>query len=263
MDVTLKIDTTDFKHSLQRFALYSKKDGATVLCDATRSFLRRAIALTPPSNGKSDSESRKRGEMAIDRDLQSVFVAKPRSELETLIDIFGKEHVRRALTKKDGTVWLVDYDIIELNESAMEPFHKAKRLAEGHGRVSQAGRRSQDIGRWKADNYMWVPKENLESYKRKLYKRVGALAAGWNPAALSPKIGLRVPAWIRRHGDKYGAIWIRLDTGNMSIVVVNNYHGSVRGLQSQINQALAWTGRDLDRRVDYYLAKSARSAGFH
>jgi len=259
MKVSVKVDSRRLQSAFRKFLLYSKRTHPELAKEVGRNFVRRAIAITPPSQGSANTESRRRGENAINADLARVFTGKPRHELELLKELFGDRHVRRALTTKDGRQWLVDYDILEMSFGAMAPFHAGKRLASG--RVSRAGAKARDIGRWKSDDRMWVPEDNLKRYRRQLYRRVGILAAGWNAAA--EKLGARPPAWIRRHGNSRGTITISLSRG-VKIVIVNAvpFAGSVRGLRGRVQKALDWQARALERRVEYFTKKGARAAGF-
>ncbi len=96
----------------------------------------------------------------------------------------------------------------------------------------------------------------------KLQKRVGWLAAGWNKAAAH--LGVRLPAWVRRHGDSYGEVKVevtatkfRLELGN-----VVKFVGNVRDYSRRVQRALDYQANKLNRQADYLMKKAIKAAGF-
>ncbi len=73
-----------------------------------------------------------------------------------------------------------------------------------------------------------------------------------------------MPAWITRHGTRYGRCVIRVGAASMSIAVVNSvrFAGDVRGLERRVQWALDNRARQMDKQMDDYAVKqAARAAG--
>ncbi len=120
-------------------------------------------------------------------------------------------------------------------------------------RSPQTGR----VRKVKAGKRTLVRASELKAYTREVIKRVGWLAAGWNAAAT--KLGVRVPAWISRHGTSGGQIQLKLNGWNQSITITNgvDYAGSVKGLAYNVGRALD-RQRDLMRRKAEWLVGRAK-----
>ncbi len=59
----------------------------------------------------------------------------------------------------------------------------------------------------------------LRALKRDLLKRVGELAAGWNAGA--QKLGVKLPAWVARHGSKRSSAAV-LNTFRVFRIILTN-----------------------------------------
>ena len=71
-----------------------------------------------------------------------------------------------------------------------------------------------------------------------LQKHVGWLAAGLNAAAT--KLGFSLPAWIKRHGNKFGSISVKASANGIRIRIIQNvpYADDVKGYTRRWNFAL-------------------------
>ncbi|HEY3898923.1 MAG TPA: hypothetical protein VGM54_09940 [Chthoniobacter sp.] len=265
-DLRLHVDTRRFNVALGEFAAYSKKSGLEVLLDQSRLFVQKAIGLTPPGKGKANAAARKRGEDAIRDDLHRIFKPKDRSYLEYLERIAGTNQVvSNVLRKKDGTPYLIDFDVILQGRDSLVPFHLAHRSqVTGHvfqvNRDVTTGRRKIDQGR---GDIAFVPRENYAWFERRVLARVGLLAGGWNRSA--KRLGARVPAWIARHGEDRGAVTVTAGSEGVMRVTMENdvrFASQVAGLQSRIQQAVDWQARAMERRLEYFKEHAGRRAGF-
>ncbi|MEQ1862915.1 MAG: hypothetical protein ABMA13_23585, partial [Chthoniobacteraceae bacterium] len=142
MKGALSIDTAGFNKSLARFARYSTKGGQELLIDAARNFVRRVIALCPPSTGKANPAARKKGETAIANDVSHIFSAGSPEFSGRVIDFNGgrvaKEEFGHAGAAALGFVYT---RALERGEMAEWHSHRRNR----GGRVPNIGESS----RWK------------------------------------------------------------------------------------------------------------------
>lgn len=110
--------------------------------------------------------------------------------------------------------------------------------------------------------YNPVPARNVAAYRRQVLANVGILASGWNAAAVA--LGLNLPAWITRHGTKYGSIKVQFSWVRLVITISNmvRFAGAVRGMERRLQSALDRRARALRKQVAHYLKRDARRAGF-
>lgn len=111
-----------------------------------------------------------------------------------------------------------------------------------------------------ADNRIKVA--NLAGYLKTVLAKVGILASGWNAAAKG--LGLTLPAWINRHGTKYGSVKFLNSATSGKIVITNGvrFSGDVKGLDRRVQWALDNRARQMDKQMDdYAVKKAAKRAG--
>lgn len=255
-------DAKRFNRSLISFATYSTKSNKTVLLEVSRNFVRRVIAITPPSQGKSNSESKKRGETAIAADLRRIMMPGPQDFIDRFID-FNNGRDAKYLFGHKGAAALGFVYTRALTKGELDDWHNSRRRKDGrvmrvNSRVTTGLKkrdlRGLDQGLVETRTYNW--------FRRKVQKRVGALAAGWNRAAAS--LGYRPPAWIRRHGEANGSVSINIEGGILRVLISNDvkYAGNVKDLKRRVQTALNQQSEALERRVAFYLKKNGKGAGF-
>jgi len=107
-----------------------------------------------------------------------------------------------------------------------------------------------------------VSSTEFNALKKTLLGRVGWLASGWNAAA--QKLGVRLPAWISRHGTGAGIIIVTSDGRRFRIEISNvvKYVGSVKDLDRRIQKAVTYQANAMQRQADFLLQKSVKKAGF-
>ncbi|WP_395734099.1 hypothetical protein [Prosthecobacter sp.] len=217
----------------------------TAIDTDAKGFLKDIVAITPPSMGKANKESQRRGENAIIHDLLGtrsgggrrtggVFVVMA-DEVVNKATI-GSQNVRLFATK-DGKVYGCDTRFFKPYATVDEMFayHQSKRLKSG--RVSEAGGRTRDVGRWKFIDQMIVSASAWNRYRKWIIQRVGMLAAGFNAAA--QKLGVPLPVWIKRHGTGRGAVNIQRSLGSYSITIRNSVpYGNKNDLPRRIRFVL-------------------------
>lgn len=102
----------------------------------------------------------------------------------------------------------------------------------------------------------------LRSLRNELLKRVGELAAGWNAGA--QKLGVKLPAWVTRHGAGRSAAAV-IDTLRVFRIILTNavkYVGSVDAYDRRIQSALNIQGQKMQRRAEFLLTRALKRAGW-
>jgi hypothetical protein len=170
---------------------------------SARRFVKNVANITPPATGLADSSAKKRGEAAILVDLLKLAIPAT---------VAGSARAaREALTTA---------------EELMAAHERARRGAAG--RVNPRNRKEK----------LFVSQSTFNRVLTALQARVGWLAAGLNAAA--ERLGFHLPAWIRRHGQRFGAIEVAATASSIRVRVVQNvpYADDVRGYARRWDFAL-------------------------
>ena len=102
----------------------------------------------------------------------------------------------------------------------------------------------------------------LRTLKRQLLARVGELAAGWNAGA--QKLGVKLPAWVARHGSKRSAAAVINTFTRFRIILTNavKYVTNVESYDRRIQSAINIQGKKMQRRAEFLLTRALRQAGW-
>jgi hypothetical protein len=245
--VSAKVNLGNVIARLRAVPAHSQRIMEQLVETDAKGFVKDVVAITPPSQGKADKKSKERGEMTIIRELLGqkggggfrtggVFVVMADELLANAT--VGKEQTIRLFATKDGKVYGCDTQFHQPNASVDEMFayHQSKRRK--NGKVSTAGGRTRDIGRWKFIDQMIVSTTAWKRYLKFILPRVGMLAGGFNDAA--KKLGVSLPAWIKRHGTGRGAVSIKRAKGRFSITITNRVkYGNKNDLPRRMKFVLA------------------------
>lgn len=261
--IKAKVDTSKLKAAFQTFDATEKKAilDKVVRTDAM-GFVRDVIAITPPGNSKKPIRSGgdngaaaiKQAKIAIYRDLvggknkggsksqggifmplDDALIAKIQAGLDA-----GLGNNVRLFVTKDGTVFGSERALFRPDASIEAMFDHHKRYWK-NGRMTQAGGRTRDIGRWKFVDKMVVSKSAFQKYKDYVYDKIGILVGGWHAAA--KKLKVRVPPIVEKHASGGAEIVI----GPSSFIV---------HIQNSISYALE---ADVGRRVEWVLNSRKRA----
>lgn len=248
--VSCKVYLSDVMWRLKKVPEHSARIIEQVVEADAKGFIRDIVNITPPSMGKADKQSQKRGEMAMIHELLGTRGAGAFRTGGVFIvmadDIMAKathrEETVRLFATKDGKVYGCDTRFFCPNASVDEMFdyHQSKRTK--NGKVSTAGGRTRDIGRWKFIDQMIVSASAWKRYLKFILARVGMLAGGFNAAA--KQLGVPLPAWIKRHGTNRGSVSVKRSFGHFTITISNRVKYG--------NQ------NDLPRRMRYVLQSDKR-----
>lgn len=265
-------DTSEIRRAAARLAGETKKTKKEWVETAARGFVKDVVAITPPgSPGNSGSGAKKAGETAIASDAARIFQPMSPAAIRQIQDFQGRESASQFGHK--GAAALGEVRDVVLSFGQMAAFHQARRKA--NGRVSgggQGGRlnreraadlttglrrkdlRSLDIG--------IVEKSDYVRFITLLQKNVGRLAAGWNKAAAL--LGVRLPAWVRRHGDSAGEAGVTVTNTLFRLTVSNavKFVGNVRAYDRRVQAALNLQAAKMNRQADFLMKKALKRAGW-
>jgi hypothetical protein len=146
----------------------------------------------------------------------------------------------RLFAKKDGTVYGTDkaHFLPSANASTLRSIHKEKFTG---GRISSAGGRTRDIGRWKFIDRFFVPPSTLAKYVADQQTKVGLAKSGWADCAkqlrkvVSGAMTRGIPRWVTRHLGDHGFGDVQDKTSNFfnpTVVLTNSCKYADRVLPS-------------------------------
>ncbi len=234
----------NFHAAFGEYARAMKKDNPDgipkLMQKAARVFVREMADVTPPAQIRAknpdikddkgltgaDSTAKKRGENAIVSDLLKL--AQP-------VDGITRSQARGVLSEAQ--------DLLDAHARAVN----------GVGRVNPRNRKQK----------LQVLSADFTRISAMLGKRVGFLAAGLNAAA--SKLGFSLPAWISRHGTKFGIIQIEFTASRFFIRIGQNvpYASNVKGYGRAFNYAFAAIAKSLQREIHGRAGRLAEKAKAH
>jgi hypothetical protein len=102
----------------------------------------------------------------------------------------------------------------------------------------------------------------LRSLTQELLALVGELAAGWNAGA--SKLGVKLPAWVTRHGPRRSAIDI-VNTVRLFRITLTNavkYVTSVDDYDRRIQSAITIQANKMRRQAEFLLTRALKRGGW-
>lgn len=217
--------------------------------DQLRLLLADVIKFLPPS-------TRKAGEATLGYDISRVVQPMTPEEVSNVREFGPNNHTLpggRIFTSKSGAVYLVERDMYEphASEARIAAHHRSFRLA--NGRVSSAGSRTRNIGRWKAVDTLHVSKSAYDAYRRKAAQSVGKLKAGFLPGyeAARALVGGRdaVAAWVRKVAVRMGAVNLASmnERGDGQVSATNSVPYAANKAAGFLPTLMLKRGLDIDR----------------
>lgn len=224
MNVKFKFDTSGLQRAIKDLRPHAQKTRAELVEDAAKGFVKKVVAITPPAS-KGVS-----GSKARQQGDQAI-----KSDLARIMVAAARKSER------------------DTRAAAASPEELHRRFRDKRtGRVNPGAlKRPYRVG-----------KSELLALQRRLLKEVGWLAAGWNEAAL--KLGVRLPAWVTRHGTGKGSIAITQSGSLFRITIANEvgFVGNVKGFSRRIQSAINLQANAMRRQAEHLLKKGIRKAGF-
>jgi len=160
----------------------------------------------------------------------------------------------------DLSEWAPDASISQLGAHHQE--NRTKR-----GRVTAAGQKTRNIGRWRWLNVLVTKEESVAAFVKANQFMVGQAKGGWAAAFMALGGKMSPKGWIGRHAKSAGACSHNLNetvaNGNVSIVIVNHSEWASAGDPDRIIAA-SLEGRsvamvkDMEHRMDQAWERAAR-----
>lgn len=169
----------------------------------------------------------------------------------------------RLFVKKNGEVYGTDkaHFLHSATAGTLRSIHKE---AFKNGKLSSAGGKTRDIGRWKFINKHFVPAETLAKYVASVQAKVGLAKSGWAACAKQLKTGKSagtrgIPGWVTKHLGDYtlGNVQDRTDNEVHPHVILTNtskYIDKVLNKAQQL-EALANVGARMKKQMETVLKK--------
>ncbi|MDB6017674.1 MAG: hypothetical protein JWR19_2163 [Pedosphaera sp.] len=156
----------------------------------------KLITLTPP-------RTQKQGERRVSADIKRIILGvEDLPPLDQAHLVEKGENVVRVFVSKDGTVYGTDRNLYrpEATMDEISKYHQSQRTK--NGRVTSAGTRTRDVGRWKFIEKLVITRDKLDEYIGMVKDRVGRGKGGWATGVI--KEGGKVSSWIGRHARTAG-----------------------------------------------------------
>lgn len=282
MKLNVHVEAARLMRTLREVRPALKKSGKELVRAGARLATRKAIEMTPPFDSRNAEgslnnalEAKRRGENAILTDAFGSRAGSSRGKTkrsgiffvanESLLRKFRAQNPggeeERLFVRKDGTVWATEKRNYHPGASVSDMnAHHARYW--NNGRMSSAGTRTRDIGRWKFIDRMVVGPTARNRWLRSRYQRVGFLAAGWLTAAKELKVA-RIPAWIKRHSSAPGALRFSESDSKFVIYVVNSVKfGRNAQLDRIVPYALRAASLGMKAQAKHIALKAMKRAGF-
>ncbi len=282
MKLNVHVEASRLMQTMREVRPVLKKSGKEMVRAGAKLATRKAIEMTPPFDSRNADgslnnalEAKRRGENAILTDAFGSRAGASRGKTkrsgiffvadETMLRKFRKQNPggqdERLFVRKDGTVWATEkrYYHPAASVSDMNAHHAQYW---NNGRMSSAGTKTRDIGRWKFIDRMVIGPGAQKRWLKARYQRVGFLAAGWLNAANELKVA-RVPAWIKRHSSAPGALRFSESDGRFMIYVTNSVKfGRNAQLDRIVPYALRAASLGMKAQAKHIALKAMKRAGF-
>ncbi len=244
--ITREIDTSLLRSKIYdlRDALIAQgrvADAGTIIEDQSRLFARQMVVTTPPYG--LGTASKKKGEHAVEGDLNKIFTGVQEEMLNTIGSEHGVSDID-AWIESSGRPLHLQWKRIDPTGQGMKAFHYAQKNARGRTRK---GKYRMAADAWFAP-YV-VSKEDLKAYMDKMMARVGRRKASW--AVSWMQLGGSVQRWIRRHiegGGVKGRCVERL-TGNFPQVTMASSAAGISGDAHIVESALKIRRQAIGRQI--------------
>lgn len=268
----MKFDYSKLQNAMREFARDSGRSKHEVCRMAARGFVKDVVSITPPaSKGVAGMAAKKAGEAAIVRDLQRIFLVMGDAQINQFTNATGGTQVEDFGHRGAKSIGQVTTKVLSRGEMAV--WHGSRRGSDGRvkgggkgGMLNRIRASALTTGLKKSDlpalDVGIVRKADFDWFAKTLQKMVGFLSAGWNAAA--QKLGVKLPAWVKRHGTSFGEHKVTETATTLRIELSNTvgFVGNVKAYEGRVQKAINYQARKMGRQVDALLRKRLRKAGF-
>lgn len=281
MSFKIKLDQAQFANDVRRMMKLTNKEMGSILEEQAGLFVRDAMRFTPPFNNAPMTEAlgvqKKSGEAAIMKDLlgggpsdikssnpkAGIFIVIPQNMVKVSETRKRSGNVKLFATKSgqvygvDAEHWKVDAPLSELVA------HHEKYRSKTTGRVTSAGARTRDVGRWRFIDKFIIRQAQFTKLSKMLFAKVGLGKSGWVKAMRELRnVKRELPGWITRHAKGTASgIFAKTGTGNKVSFTVGNAVPHVQRFAQHVENR-AWKNRirNFTKQVDKTAQALARKA---
>lgn len=266
MSVTISPHDLRALSNLGRFAREAGLTMRDVGVDQARLLAQDLINRTPPLNKKMKIDEAA-GRNAIRTDAARVIKIMPDdAQYWDSAEAIGTVEI--AYKTKSGRVYGTDRELYKPYASAQQiADHVARYRSKTTGRVTRAGSKTKNVGRWKFVDALHVNAASFAKYLDLAYTRLGQFAAGWKGAAIhfaqatripsrsGGQAEAKIPSFVARHAGDGGFIDAMTTNGGGQITLYNNMrYGNKSRLESLHRSALRTRERDMTKWMQKRLA---------
>lgn len=207
MQLTARINTAKLQKAFKRFSAEDKK---AVLQETVRKdaigFVRDVVAITPPGHQGKKLVSGSNGKAAVEAGRNKI-----KHDLLHIIHPIQDDVINKALSYDQGfsdnvRLWVNKAkEVYGVERALFRPDATIETIYDHHrryfrkGRMTQAGKFTRDIGRWKFVDRLVIRESTWLKYLEYVWEKMGILAGGWNEAANQLKV--RLPKIAKRHSS--------------------------------------------------------------
>lgn len=282
MAASITIDMTEFSRQAQRLVVLTRKEGRDIIRQSAKQLVNDCAHITPPFEAPiteatykaSFGSQRKVGMSAIKGDLfggargwrgktkrAGIFRGIPKALMR---------YAEQNQAKYGTAYWVTKAGVVYGTESHLfNPSGNHADMREHHrryfknGRMTGAGGRTRDVGRWKWVDKMVVPDPAMKRYLRHLWNQIGKAKSGWVLAASS--LGLKLPLWIAKHKgqglfrDSGSKRWPEITVGNL-VPWIQQTGANIGIIRLAIHNRTDRLRKDVEKKLAILAAKANRGA---
>jgi hypothetical protein len=270
-----------FAQDIKRLAQLTRKTAPDILKQAARAVVADACALTPPTTNNplgaaglnrkltslpgNSKAAEEQGKKAIARDVNRLFIPVDQFLSDRVVRAAGiqnSESVARRLKRMVSAGRWFDADkLMRKLKLKYYPAEIAKnatvdllnKYRDANGRIRRQGARRQGI--------LIANERSMPRVIRIKQKLVGTAKSGWRKAA--DMVGLRLPAWIRKHdGTGIASASNSPDKPEFTVGNAVRYIQRAGREEKIMERAIGNVRRNLPLQIEAILKRKARGAGF-
>jgi len=273
---TLTIDDTKFRNSLNELHKLGIPASKIIATEAAR-FVKTCVNFTPPTGGKalksgSDAEgmtwrnveedvgAREQGMRAVARHIRRIAEPVDDGLFDYVVKRYNEKkpgsngrYASEVIFMSGSRKCIVDWRHIGYTVKDLKDWHESKRSKPRY-RTPYLRSKREELGRWKAYEWMVCKRSVFDRYVRSVQSRVGEMKAGWYPAAMA--LGVKLPPWVRKNYKQNGYVIDGLSSVESPSITIGNTTQSVGvmvgdAVQSALNIRAEAIAKNVLRMVKY------------
>lgn len=260
MNVEIATNAEAWARQIAAYMVHFRLEKDTALRIQGRLLTERLIRMTPP---KSRAQGRRRVRIDIGR---LFFGQNEKGKAQALEP--GREGTEgpdnvRLWVAKDGRVFGVERQLYRPDATLEEIAKHHQKYRDKRGRVSTAGTRDREVGRWRFLDRLVVDGDRVKEYADQRQELTGQAKGGWARAVAT--LGGRVSSWIGEHAYA-GRLQDRLAEPDGFLQMDNASEWAVGGFSGEGESgrvaaaALASRSRDIGKSIAVAEAKAQAKA---